>query len=125
MAETIRFTLKDLSAREIFLEVGEGMNTLGDVRHHLLTEWSIPMESQQLVCAGRTYTADDYDDTTPLTRVLSGTSQGHMQERILWVCWICDKDGLVPERVQTPTISLSEFLARLAGASNNNDNPPV
>ena len=115
MTETIRFTLKDCSAREIFLEVGEGMHTLGDVRRLLLTEWSIPKESQRLACSGRIYTADDYDDTYPLTRVLSGTSQGHMQERILWVCWISDEDTLASKprrRPQRPTISLSEFRDR-------------
>lgn len=87
----VRFTVKNLVAEEMKLEIGPGMITLGDLRCAITRRWDLPLELQRMVCSGRRYDRD-YSNETPLTQVLRGTSQEDGHERIIFLQWMRGDD---------------------------------
>lgn len=102
---TVRFTVKDLCARETSYAINGEMNTLGQLRSELLRLWDIPLELQTLCCAGRTYSSRDHD-STPIVEILEGTMQGPMQQRLVWILWMMDEDYYIVRAKPWSTLCL-------------------
>ena len=96
-APITEFSLKDVVANEEQIQITDDMSTLGDLRWYVTYEHPIfrfPANVPHLVrfvCNGTSYN-HKAPDSTPLTTILQGTSQGPNEQRYIWLIWMGEND---------------------------------